>query len=104
MTRRPPRSTLFPYTTLFRSRLLQRVQGEEAEAGLHSRVGGAGALVMREEPPQALDGQLVQALPLGGEPLLEGPLGQCQPGEQVPAIEAGDLLEQIGRASCRGRV
>src|SRR5690348_17813548 len=27
MTRRPPRSTLFPYTTLFRSRLQQR-QGQ----------------------------------------------------------------------------
>src|SRR3712207_8045531 len=29
MIRRPPRSTLFPYTTLFRSRVLQR----EADAG-----------------------------------------------------------------------
>src|SRR2546429_7252328 len=26
MIRRPPRSTLFPYTTLFRSRLLHRVE------------------------------------------------------------------------------
>src|SRR3989442_13373160 len=33
MIRRPPRSTLFPYTTLFRSRLVQR--GEEVgETGL----------------------------------------------------------------------
>src|SRR2546427_8674929 len=28
MIRRPPRSTLFPYTTLFRSRLLQALQPE----------------------------------------------------------------------------
>src|SRR3712207_7166175 len=28
MIRRPPRSTLFPYTTLFRSRLLKRVVAE----------------------------------------------------------------------------
>src|SRR3712207_7705005 len=27
MMRRPPRSTLFPYTTLFRSRLLARLRG-----------------------------------------------------------------------------
>src|SRR5258707_15326210 len=27
MIRRPPRSTLFPYTTLFRSRVLERVGG-----------------------------------------------------------------------------
>src|SRR2546430_9817469 len=35
MIRRPPRSTLFPYTTLFRSRLL--VEGADApvEGGLH---------------------------------------------------------------------
>src|SRR5256886_3050778 len=32
MIRRPPRSTLFPYTTLFRSRFL-RQRGEPAEGG-----------------------------------------------------------------------
>src|SRR5687768_17715785 len=32
MIRRPPRSTLFPYTTLFRSALLQRAQ---ADQGVH---------------------------------------------------------------------
>src|SRR3712207_8218123 len=30
MIRRPPRSTLFPYTTLFRSRLLVHLEGEPA--------------------------------------------------------------------------
>src|SRR3989442_12063787 len=34
MIRRPPRSTLFPYTTLFRSRLLGgRADGVEADVG-----------------------------------------------------------------------
>src|SRR5258708_21805249 len=35
MIRRPPRSTLFPYTTLFRSRLLPQPPREEVE---HARV------------------------------------------------------------------
>src|SRR5258708_32052698 len=31
MIRRPPRSTLFPYTTLFRSRMPHSVRGEQKE-------------------------------------------------------------------------
>src|SRR2546422_9432387 len=42
MIRRPPRSTLFPYTTLFRSLVLRRPPGREAYPGdvfyLHSRL------------------------------------------------------------------
>src|SRR3712207_7665018 len=37
MIRRPPRSTLFPYTTLFRSRLLGG-----RRAGVRDRAGGLG--------------------------------------------------------------
>src|SRR2546422_8015019 len=38
MIRRPPRSTLFPYTTLFRSqRLLHEIEGAEPR-GLHGRL------------------------------------------------------------------
>src|SRR5271168_838493 len=37
MIRRPPRSTLFPYTTLFRSRMLQPV-GEQLELCLRNRL------------------------------------------------------------------
>src|SRR3712207_8698719 len=36
MIRRPPRSTLFPYTTLFRSALVDR-DVDEHRAGLHPR-------------------------------------------------------------------
>src|SRR3712207_8261282 len=42
MIRRPPRSTLFPYTTLFRSRGEQEARGEVAAAradGLELRLG-----------------------------------------------------------------
>src|SRR5438270_9065009 len=31
MIRQPPRSTLFPYTTLFRSKNLENVQGDERD-------------------------------------------------------------------------
>src|SRR5256885_7154051 len=37
MIRRPPRSTLFPYTTLFRSHLLNRDARAAAGRGRHSR-------------------------------------------------------------------
>src|SRR5437016_6595158 len=38
MIRRPPRSTLFPYTTLFRS--LGQGAGKETSGGLHGFTGG----------------------------------------------------------------
>src|SRR3712207_9282920 len=47
MIRRPPRSTLFPYTTLFRSPVV------EAPGQPELRVHGV--------PPRALDGELVDA-------------------------------------------
>src|SRR5256885_11653598 len=34
MIRRPPRSTLFPYTTLFRSRVMARIASSEVRRGL----------------------------------------------------------------------
>src|SRR2546422_3069753 len=37
MIRRPPRSTLFPYTTLFRSRETRNVLGRNAHAGIAHR-------------------------------------------------------------------
>src|SRR5687768_17771901 len=46
MIRRPPRSTLFPYTTLFRSRRGDRGQAGGADAGEHAGAAearGAGA-------------------------------------------------------------
>src|SRR2546427_5013196 len=39
MIRRPPRSTLFPYTTLFRSRVVGRIRREIGFAGRDRAVG-----------------------------------------------------------------
>src|SRR3989442_6224621 len=43
MIRRPPRSTLFPYTTLFRSKKKQRGRGHEDEPWRRSPPQGAAA-------------------------------------------------------------
>src|SRR5688572_33353839 len=45
MTRQPPRSTLFPYTTLFRSQFKQAVESQPFQAG---RIGGCQQLVEPE--------------------------------------------------------
>src|SRR3712207_7343934 len=42
MIRRPPRSTLFPYTTLFRSRLLENPPGRRVRPDGGVRAGGEG--------------------------------------------------------------
>src|SRR5258707_8416319 len=48
MIRRPPRSTLFPYTTLFRS-----VRADRQRGGLVGRrVEGAGEVIDRSEEPR----------------------------------------------------
>src|SRR3989442_9099856 len=58
MIRRPPRSTLFPYTTLFRSHLLldafclvegTTAGGGSAQTDLPSRVGRGGLGLVRSE-------------------------------------------------------
>src|SRR5215467_15346874 len=52
MIRRPPRSTLFPYTTLFRSRGGRRRPREPASARYHGQAGcpGRGAQSRRPDP------------------------------------------------------
>src|SRR5256885_3682354 len=39
MIRRPPRSTLFPYTTLFRSRTVAVLAGDQELLAVHQAVG-----------------------------------------------------------------
>src|SRR2546422_11731621 len=122
MIRRPPRSTLFPYTTLFRSRIVR-------EAGVHlALVGGdrfeEPALARRRlerdhlrrrrleeavgEGPRRERGQEL----LGREPLdHQPPAGEDGGEEGVGPPPGGDQRqrrdarrrEEIGRASCRER-
>src|SRR2546430_14978869 len=80
MIRRPPRSTLFPYTTLFRSPLPPELIGTEAAAG---RTLAETLLASRAQPPfrsSAMDGYGVRAphpplgrfTRLGGAPARKG--------------------------------
>src|SRR5256885_3260343 len=53
MIRRPPRSTLFPYTTLFRSRLYRPFSVEHFAAALPSSVKTIAVLDRTKEPGAA---------------------------------------------------
>src|SRR3712207_6965752 len=68
MIRRPPRSTLFPYTTLFRSSPQADV-GQQVEGGVERAEGGVGHRVAElAEPGLLLPGPLgehPEGLPVG---------------------------------------
>src|SRR3989454_12677424 len=57
MIRRPPRSTLFPYTTLFRSEGQRTPRASEAPREPLHRLAGADLehVAGREEPPSVVD-------------------------------------------------
>src|SRR5258708_36856269 len=54
MIRRPPRSTLFPYTTLFRSRSARRRRARRGETGRGT--GSSAGRSLRGEPLRRDDG------------------------------------------------
>src|SRR5256885_7221041 len=70
MIRRPPRSTLFPYTTLFRSFVVAVEQLEEARLGPRGPLDAAE--LQRVEPVQQLLGVEQEFLHPQGDPLAHG--------------------------------
>src|SRR3712207_7479060 len=63
MLRRPPRSTLFPYTTLFRSRALGDLEQDVArEAVGHDHVGRVIEDVLALDVADEVDARLAQEL------------------------------------------
>src|SRR2546427_11800162 len=102
MIRRPPRSTLFPYTTLFRSET----------AGDDDPLDFAGAFIELRDlriPEQLLDRE-VPHVTVAAEQLhrlRRDPhrgLGREQLGHARLRREALAPVDEIGRASCRERV
>src|SRR5687768_17680250 len=78
MIRRPPRSTLFPYTTLFRS--LNRHARDVVDRLLH-READAGGLRMEA---QLMRARVLSLEPLGHHPIPDAPRGAV----------FGDLLDR----------
>src|SRR5438034_11441959 len=102
MIRRPPRSTLFPYTTLFRS------TGEGAAVAVDGDFGeeahlfkGSVAFVVIEEFDHRVVGNEEINMPVAiviGESDTQALAGFCE------TDFLRDFREKIGRASCRERV
>src|SRR5256885_7047781 len=100
MIRRPPRSTLFPYTTLFRSHRLRDSGAPTGGGDARSRrAGGRGVSVPATPPPPARD-------PLA--PALDRAAGAPPPNGQRPAPHPhsarapGAVLPPIAPARRRG--
>src|SRR2546425_13354812 len=91
MIRRPPRSTLFPYTTLFRSQPPHHI------AVPLGRGAGSGRKDQGEER------ELQVARP-GGEQAPEVAAPERPPLRRGRDTQLQECLVQIGRASCRERV
>src|SRR3712207_9544461 len=104
MIRRPPRSTLFPYTTLFRSEVVAHLALGVRDSVGHDLPNPTARRV-------GVVHRYVYARAAGGD-LLEAHLARSiyLALDAVPADAAlgahlgGPGVEQIGRASCRERV
>src|SRR3712207_9102433 len=119
MIRRPPRSTLFPYTTLFRSLPPERVPVVDVLVGEEEQPGGGGQHHGDRRPPTRGQPVVQQpraavGLPPGGEPDAQGPEGErrplpvqalAQPGGRAGRHEPppAGRRRQIRRASWWGR-
>src|SRR5690554_7853064 len=100
MLRRPPRSTLFPYTTLFRSESGVRGMVLDLEPG---RLGvillGPSELIILGEDVRRT--RKVVSVPVGLALLGRVMDAMGRPRDGLGPIVA--VAEQIGRASCRER-
>src|SRR3712207_9164900 len=107
MIRRPPRSTLFPYTTLFRSHLpMNKQEARDRAVEELGRVGIPNPESRVDAYPFQLSGGMRQramiAMALSCNPSL---LIADEPTTALDVTTQAQILElKIGRASCRERV
>src|SRR2546429_8038169 len=104
MIRRPPRSTLFPYTTLFRSLSIDPAPAQIARVF----VGRLELVTARTENAvetafAAHDKATLEKYGRFLEPILRTMLGKDSHCPRVAKLN-GYLNTEIGRASCRERV
>src|SRR2546430_16906837 len=101
MIRRPPRSTLFPYTTLFRSRQVVR---DPALPVHHEHVLVRAGGEDEGAAPHAVVGRFLER-DRAGAPVVERSHDVHRTGAREAADElGGTFVLEIGRASGRGRV
>src|SRR2546427_12412206 len=100
MIRRPPRSTLFPYTTLFRSRRGRRGRPRERVLGDGATGPGAGDAMTGGRPLLAVR-DLVKHFHISGG-LFGGREGVVRPVDDVSvAILRSEILRLVGDLWCR---
>src|SRR3712207_9384816 len=103
MIRRPPRSTLFPYTTLFRSHATNNFP-EFTGKLCPAPCEGSCVLNITEAPVtiKQIEWEIIdQAFQRG---LVEPQPSQERTGKKVAVVGSGPAGLEIGRASCRERV
>src|SRR2546429_9642915 len=103
MIRRPPRSTLFPYTTLFRSVVASAPIAEHAALAIESDVRRERDRLFEVEP-RPIDS--ARRVSVAEREVLQRALATLVAHRAVERmvheLELEDL-RKIGRASCRGR-
>src|SRR2546429_9878096 len=107
MIRRPPRSTLFPYTTLFRSLVAERrrVLVEGAALVADDVTGLIGVRDDRSSAVAAGGAQVVQTLQVAALalPVADRVVHELELRHFAEILDGKHRRKQIGRASCRGR-
>src|SRR3712207_6256479 len=103
MIRRPPRSTLFPYTTLFRSALGLPEHGQLDAESDRRLVGHAGELPGPDHPDPGRSREVTGLA--GGSSLRESLHGQVDPLKWCPRERLMNVMGEAGYcARCRRRM
>src|SRR5256885_13910382 len=104
MIRRPPRSTLFPYTTLFRSRAMLWFGGIHGDKKLGMRQLEEAADGGRYLEPLAKIMLALSARREKQKPLAQKLLRELTEEFPESPLYPAEYAKEIGRASCRERV
>src|SRR3989449_4265505 len=95
MIRRPPRSTLFPYTTLFRSINRVRVSSAEDLRRAFAATAGAGAVTVWDERSRRLERTAVYVRERR-DPAVGRAAGHCQATRPHSETAMADPIRRVG--------
>src|SRR3989442_12406517 len=104
MIRRPPRSTLFPYTTLFRSHSLEPSEFADLVRGIRAIEAMLGAPVSKDAMAARLrdmkgifEKSVVSVVDIpAGTVITAGMVGLKKPGTGIPARRLREVIGQRG--------